>query len=523
MSKIKTVFRCASCGSGFPKWAGRCGSCGEWNTMAEELDGPSSAPLIVAPSHAAVELRDIDPTQWYAKPSGIAELDRVLGGGFVPGSVTLVGGEPGIGKSTLLLQLLAALAANGTRCLLISGEESRQQIRLRAERLGALPAGLWLASETVLPSVLGHVEAVQPEVLVIDSIQTMVDPSMASAAGSVGQVRECANALVREAKTKGITTLLVGHVTKEGSLAGPRVLEHVVDTVLSFEGDRHHALRLLRAVKHRFGATGELGIFEMVEAGLIGVADPGALFLGDRRHGASGSIVACSMEGQRPLLVETQALVTSTQQMMPRRTGQGIDQNRLALLIAVLRERAGLSLAACEVFASAVGGVKLTEPAGDLPLALALASALSEVPIPSSIVAIGEIGLAGEVRAVAHGARRLAEAARLGFKTAIVPVSFVDEVPGMELIKVSTIEEAVNRLDLRSAKGTAKSRASNEGGGNRPSAPWFGGRNGSNGSNGSNGPQGGNRNQRRSGELHNDGYDLSQDRSELDPFDAFDD
>jgi DNA repair protein RadA/Sms len=519
MSKIKTVFRCGSCGAGFAKWAGRCGTCGEWNTLAEELDGPAVRQVSVAPSEAAVELRHLDPTEWHAKPSGIDELDRVLGGGFVPGSVTLVGGEPGIGKSTLLLQMLASLATKGARCLLISGEESRQQIRLRAERLGALPTGLWLASETLLPAVLGHLDEVKPDVLVIDSIQTMSDPAMASAPGSVGQVRECANALTREAKSRGITTVLVGHVTKEGSLAGPRVLEHVVDTVLSFEGDRHHALRLLRATKHRFGATGELGLFEMAERGLIGVADPGALFLGDRRHGASGSIVACSMEGQRPLLVEAQALVTPSPQMLPRRTGQGIDQNRLALLIAVLRERADIDLSNCEVFASSIGGVRLTEPAADLPLALALASAYGEVPIPSDVVAIGEIGLAGEVRSVAYGARRLSEAVRLGFTTAVVPMSFSEKVAGMELIKVATVQEAVDRFDLRSSKGASKKKAAADRNQQRSGSPWFNksesrGRN--NGGDSGSGRGGG-----YGDSSPGDNYDISRDRAEL--FDPFDD
>jgi DNA repair protein RadA/Sms len=515
MSKIKTVFRCSSCGAGAAKWAGRCASCGDWNTMAEELDGPAGAPMVFSPSEPASLLKDIDPTGWQAKPTGIAEMDRVLGGGFVPGSATLLGGEPGIGKSTLLLQLLLSLAKGGTKCLMISGEESRQQIRLRSSRLGALPDNVWLASESSLPAVLGHIGDVKPDVVVIDSIQTMHDPALASAPGSVGQVRECAHVLVREAKARGITTILVGHVTKDGGLAGPRVLEHLVDTVLSFDGDRHHALRLLRAVKHRFGATGELGLFEMLEAGLIGVADPGALFLSDRQHGASGSIVTPIMEGARPLLVETQALVMGSPMPMPRRTGQGVDNNRLALLLAVLEQRAGIQISGCEVYASAIGGVKLSEPAADLGLALALASAFSEVAIPSDVVAMGEIGLAGEVRAVAHAQRRLAEAARLGFKTAVVPASTPDPGLGpnvkMTLIRVGTLAEAVKKFDLHGGVGGTKVKTFSGGGGNggggnggeqkgKKSQPWFD-------------------KKQKSGGQPSDNYDVSQDRNELwDPF-----
>ena len=457
MSKVKTVFRCSSCGAAHAKWAGRCGTCSEWNTIAEELDGPRIAALSLSPSEPAVPIDQVNSTDWAPIPTGIDELDRVLGGGFVPGSVTLLGGEPGIGKSTLLLQLLASMAAAGRRCLLVSGEESAQQIRLRGERLGALSPNLWLASETSLPNVLGHIDAVAPTVMVVDSIQTISDPALASGPGSIGQVRECTHALVRVAKERAITMLLIGHVTKEGSLAGPRVLEHVVDTVLSFEGDRHHALRLLRAVKHRFGATGELGLFEMVEAGLAGVSDPGAMLLGDRQHGAPGSVVACAMEGQRPLLVEMQGLVSQSALAMPRRNAQGLDPNRLALLLAVLEQRAGLKVSFCDVFASAVGGIRVTEPAGDLAVAMSLASAWGEVPLPGGVVAIGEVGLAGEVRAVSHLARRLSEAARLGFTMAVVPASAPEMAANLELVRVATVAEAIDRFGLRSAAGSSKS------------------------------------------------------------------
>jgi DNA repair protein RadA/Sms len=486
--------------------------------MHEELDGPSQSPVSLRPAERAIPISDVDPTEWVSRATGIAELDRVLGGGLVPGSVTLLGGEPGIGKSTLLLQLVASLARNGARCLIASGEESRQQVRLRAERLGALHPSVWIAAENSLPNVFGHIDDVKPDIVVVDSIQTIADPALASSPGSVGQVRECANALVRMAKERDITVILVGHVTKEGSLAGPRVLEHVVDTVLSFEGDRHHALRLLRAVKHRFGATGELGLFEMVESGLEGVGDPGALFLGDRQHGASGSVVACTMEGQRPLLVETQALVTATTAPMPRRTATGVDSGRVALLLAVLAERAHTVLSFCDVFASVVGGVRLTEPAADLALALALASAFSEVPVPSDVVAIGEIGLAGEVRSVSHMNRRLAEATRLGFRSAIVPMSTPDIEGPLSLLRVATLKDAVKEMGLKSAAGSRKSqRPSREGGGGgggssdtsgggsgRSSdgykAPWF-------------------RNGASSGGSNN--YSINDDRSERDSYDNY--
>src|SRR5437660_6586389 len=323
MSRARTVHRCQECGTGSPRWAGRCGGCGAWNSLVEELDGPprrSGAATADRPPGGGehpVPLAEVDAGGCEPLPTGVSELDRVLGGGLVPGSVTLLGGEPGIGKSTLLLQALAALAGSGARCLLVSAEESRQQVRLRAERLGALPASLWLVGETVLPSVIAHIEQVAPDVCVIDSIQTLHDLELGSAPGSVTQVRECAQQLVQVSKSRGLATLLVGHVTKEGALAGPRVLAHVVDTVLSFEGERHHALRLLRALKHRFGPTSELGLFEMVDAGLLGVPDAGGMFLADRQVSAAGSVVVPTMEGHRPLLVELQALVARSPLNMP--------------------------------------------------------------------------------------------------------------------------------------------------------------------------------------------------------------
>ncbi|MEO7556040.1 MAG: DNA repair protein RadA, partial [Acidimicrobiales bacterium] len=395
---------------------------------------------------------EVDVGAYVARPTGVAELDRVLGGGLVPGSVTLVGGEPGVGKSTLLTQLAASVAADGRRALYVSAEESAQQVRLRAERLGPLTPLLWLASETSLPHIVAHLDQVQPEVVVIDSIQTVHDPELGSAPGTVAQVRECAHRLVREAKARGIVVLLVGHFTKDGAFAGPRVLEHVVDTVLAFEGDRHHALRLLRAVKHRFGSTAELGLFEMADAGLLAVPDPSALFLGDRRAEAAGSAVVPMMEGHRPLLVEVQALVAPSTMPQPRRSAQGIDAGRLALLLAVLDQRAGMAVGRCDVFALAVGGVKVTEPAADLALCLAVASSATGVALPHDMVACAEVGLGGELRQVSHTPRRLAEAARLGFGRAILPFSAPPPPPGLVALRAATVAEA---LELARAAAAA--------------------------------------------------------------------
>ena len=380
--------------------------------------------------------------------TGIGELDRVLGGGLVPGSVTLVGGEPGIGKSTLLLQALGSLAATGARGLLVSAEESKQQVRLRAERLHTLHPRILLLAETALPAITAAVAEVDPDYLVVDSIQTVFDPQLESAPGSVAQVRECAHQLVQLAKSRAMATVLVGHVTKEGALAGPRVLEHVVDTVLSFEGDRHHALRLLRAAKHRFGSTDELGLFEMTEQGLEGVPDPSGLFLGDRTEHVPGSVVVPAMEGNRPLLVEVQALVSSTSLAMPRRNAQGLDQGRLSLLLAVLERRVGLSFSGLDVYASAVGGVRISEPGADVAVSLALASAITGMPLRAGLVACGEVGLGGELRQVAHTQRRLAEAARLGFDEAVVPMSSPDAPPGLRLHRVGSLADAIDAAGL---------------------------------------------------------------------------
>jgi len=395
----------------------------------------------------AVSINLIDPIGAQRRATGVPELDRVLDGGLVPGSVTLLVGEPGMGKSTLMLQALGRMAADGARCLLVSAEESCEQVRMRADRLGVLEPSLLVVSDTSLHNVLAQVDAVAPDVLAIDSIQTVHDPDLPGSPGSVTQVRECAQRLVRLAKERGISVVLVGHVTKDGQLAGPRALEHVVDTVLQFEGDRHHALRMLRALKHRFGSTHELGLFEMGEAGLIDVPDPSALFLTDRRPGLPGSIVAPVLEGARPLLVEVQALVNSSTAPMPRRSAQGLESSRLAMLLAVLDARAGVSVADVDVYASVAGGVRVIEAGADLAVAIAVASARIGVAVPDDLVAIGEIGLGGELRQAGQTPRRLAEAARLGFRRAIVPASSAG-VEGIELIRVGSVVEALAAVGL---------------------------------------------------------------------------
>ncbi len=430
-----------------PRWIGRCPVCEQWNTLVEEASGPAAgrpaAGLSETRGSPPRPVAEVEADQAAGAPTGVGEFDRVLGGGLVPGSVTLIGGEPGIGKSTLVLQVAASVARQGRRCLVVSAEESAAQVRGRADRLGALVDGVWLAAETSIPAILAAVQDVDPDVLIVDSIQTVSDPDLESGAGSVAQVRGCAQRLVAEAKAGGPAIILLGHVTKEGALAGPRVLEHLVDTVLSFDGDRHHALRLLRAVKHRFGPVGELGLFEMTGAGLCGVAEPGALFLADRRVGSPGSVVFAAMEGQRPLLVEIQALVVSTSAVSPRRSATGFDSSRLAVLLAVLDRRAGLSLSGHEVFLSVAGGIRVSDPGADLAVCMALASAATNRPVDGDAVFVGEIGLGGEIRQVAHTPRRLAEAARLGFGQAVVST----ELPGSHGLQVHSVSDLSGVLD----------------------------------------------------------------------------
>ncbi len=392
-----------------------------------------------------VALCAVDVSGATPRSTGLSELDRVLGGGLVPGSVTLLGGEPGVGKSTLLLQVLRSVATTGATVVLVSAEESAAQVRLRAGRLGPVPPTLLLLEATDVRAVARSMEELAPDLVVVDSIQAVADPDVSGLPGGVPQVRACAEYLVRLAKTHRVPFVLVGHVTKDGALAGPRVLEHLVDTVMTVEGDRHHALRMVRATKHRFGPTGELGLFAMGDAGLAAVTDPHKLLLGDRRPGTAGSAVLPAMEGQRALLVEIQALraPASSQSAPPRRSAQGVDAGRLALLLAVLEQHAGVVLGHTDVFASAVGGIRVTEPAADLAVVLSLASAVARLALPADVVAFGEVGLGGEIRQVPHAPRRLSEAARIGFRRAFVPASCPDGPPGIELLRVASVHEAV--------------------------------------------------------------------------------
>jgi DNA repair protein RadA/Sms len=469
MARLKTVHRCGECGATTVRWAGRCPTCEAWGSLVEEVvvPAPSGRSAAAARAGAApIAIEDLDADVGNPIPTGLAELDRVLSGGLVPGSVTLIGGEPGIGKSTLLLQTVASMAASGARCLMVCAEESAQQVRRRAERLGAAVPGVWLVAETDLPAIRAAADEVAPDVMVVDSIQTVWDPEAETSPGSVTQVRACAHALAVFAKATDTAVVLVGHVTKDGSLAGPRVLEHLVDTVLSFDGERHHALRLLRSSKHRFGSTGELGLFEMSDSGLAGVPDPSGLFLGDRRKGTPGSAVFPAMEGYRPLLVEVQALVCQSHLPSPRRSASGFDAGRLGLLLAVLQRRAEMSSAAVDVYISVVGGVRLAEPGADLAVCLALASACLGKPLPPDLVVVGEIGLGGEVRQVAHTPRRLAEAARLGFTRALVPLSS-PSVDGLRAIRVPTLSDAVGAV-LGSGSARALDPTSPSGRAERP-------------------------------------------------------
>lgn len=463
MARARTVHRCTECGASSPQWVGRCPGCGEWSSLVEEVEVP--APALDARRWAgwgagepgAPPRPSTDGTVDDAVPlaTGVGELDRVLSGGLVPGSVTLLGGAPGTGKSTLILQAGAGLAAAGATVLYACAEESPAQVRDRARRLGAQHDRLWLVGESLVPRILAAVDEVKPDVLVVDSAQSVADPELPSSPGSAAQVREISQRLVREAKARGLAVVLIGHVTKDGALAGPRVLEHVVDTVLELDGDRHHALRLLRALKHRFGSTSELGLFQLGAAGLDGVPDPSGLFLADRLPGVPGSAVVATMDGHRPLLVELQALVAKSNLAEPRRSSHGLDRSRVSLLLAVLSQRAGIKLHEVDVYALAAGGVRVIEPGADLALALAVASAVSGVAVPAEVVACGEVGLGGEVRQVANLERRLAEAARLGFTRAVVPVSAPDPPAGVALVRVRSLPEAIAALELPPPPGSS--------------------------------------------------------------------
>jgi DNA repair protein RadA/Sms len=445
MAKTRVEFRCAECGWQTGKWVGRCGECQAWGTV-DQVGAARSRGVTAGPvSTPARPIVEVDVEEARARATGVAELDRVLGGGLVPGGVVLLAGEPGVGKSTLLLDVAARSARAGVTTLYVTGEESAAQVRLRADRISAVNARLWLAAETDLAAVLGQVDAVQPGLLVIDSVQTVTTDEADGAAGGVTQVREVAAALIRLAKDRGIATVLVGHVTKDGSVAGPRLLEHLVDVVLQFDGDRHHRLRLVRASKNRFGPTDEVGCFDLDDAGIRGLADPSGLFLSRRTDPVPGTCVTVTLEGRRPLVAEVQALVASSTQNNPRRASSGLDASRTAMVLAVLAARLRLPLERSEIYTATVGGVQLREPAADLSLALAIASAVTDRPLPTDLVAIGEVGLAGEVRAVSGIQRRLAEAVRFGFSRAVVPVD-----PGPVPDGITVVEAPDLHLALRS-------------------------------------------------------------------------
>ncbi len=451
MSKTKYIVRCQVCGYTAPKWMGRCPDCGEWNSMVEEPLEPDislSKGKYPTTAETAQPITSVAVERETRISTTLPELDRVLGGGVVPGSLVLIGGEPGIGKSTLLLQAANHLAGRIGKVLIVSGEESVRQISLRANRLGTLSQDLYLLSEVDVTLIDHQVRAIEPALLVIDSIQTMYHPDIPSAPGSVSQVRECTHYLMRIAKNIHLPTFIVGHVTKEGSIAGPRVLEHMVDTVLYFEGDTYQSFRIVRAVKNRYGSTNEIGIFEMTDAGLIEVANPSALFLSQRPEGSSGSVAIATMEGTRPLLVELQALVTPSHLSMPRRMATGLDYNRLSLLVAVLDRRLGLHLGGEDIYVNVVGGVKVNEPAVDLGIALAVASAHRDLAVPKDLVAIGEIGLAGEVRFVSQLEPRLKEAEKLGFRRAIIPDQELRSKGGLkiDLLRVKNLQQALDYI-----------------------------------------------------------------------------
>ncbi|MCI6269131.1 MAG: DNA repair protein RadA [Candidatus Ventricola sp.] len=457
MAKEKTVYVCSACGYETPRWMGKCPGCNAWNTMEEQA--PQASVSQAAPVKAnkqrggtgakALRLDEIPEENAARASTGIGELDRVLGGGVVEGSLMLVGGDPGIGKSTLLLQVSEHLARQGARVLYISGEESARQIKMRARRLGVAADSLLILSENAMDAAEKRWEEIQPDYMIIDSIQTMYRPDMASAPGSVSQVRECASLLMRMAKTTGCAVFLVGHVTKEGAIAGPRILEHMVDVVLYFEGDRQHDHRILRAVKNRFGSVNELGLFEMHEKGMLPVANPSEMLLSERAKNVPGSCVIPAIEGSRPMLVDVQALALQTAYGTPRRTTNGFDAGRLALLLAVLEKRAGVSLFNQDVYVNVAGGLSLSEPAADLALCAAVASSVRDVCIPGDWAVMGEVGLAGEIRAVSQCERRLSECARLGFTSAVLPrenARHLKAPEGMRVYGVETLAEALSIL-----------------------------------------------------------------------------
>ena len=452
MAKVeKDPFRCTECGWTSQKWVGRCGECQAWGAV-EEIAAPKKLSLVAGNVTAkATPIGDVDLSAAYARATGVTELDRVLGGGLVPGAVILLAGEPGVGKSTLLLSVAAQTAAKGIPALYISGEESASQIRLRAERIKAVDPQLFIASETDLGAVIAHIDAVKPELLIIDSVQTIGSSAADGAPGGVTQIREVAGALIRICKDRDITLLLVGHVTKDGSIAGPRLLEHIVDVVLQFEGERHSRLRLIRAIKNRFGASDEVGCFDLSDTGIESVLDPTGLFTSRHLEPVPGTCVTVTLEGRRPLLAEIQALVSAGRENdygNARRVVSGLDAARTSMTLAVLELRANIRIGGRDVYAATVGGMKMTEPAADLALALAVASAANGLALPADLVAIGEVGLAGEIRKVSGVNRRLQEAYRLGFKRALVPTGSDTKITGMEIVEVSRLDAALNRVKI---------------------------------------------------------------------------
>ncbi|MBO5091548.1 MAG: DNA repair protein RadA [Clostridia bacterium] len=453
--KEKKVYVCESCDYQSPKWMGQCPSCKKWNTFVEETYQPvtvakNQRTSVISDMSEPVLFGEMEMPKYIRVKTGTSELDRVLGGGIVKGSVVLLAGEPGIGKSTLLMQICSQLSE---RVLYVSGEESKGQLKLRGERLEINGEGVYFLTETNVDSVLNHAEKLKPEIVIIDSIQTMFDPNCTSIPGSINQVKECAVKLIAKAKSQGISIILVGHVNKEGIVAGPKILEHMVDAVLYFEGERIQSYRIIRAIKNRFGSTNEIGVFEMSDKGLVEVPNPSEMLLSGRPVGVSGSCAVCVMEGSRPIIAEVQALVTPTTFPAPRRTSNGVDYNRLCLLLAVLEKRLGLKFSQCDIYLNVVSGLRLDEPSVDLAVALALISSMKDIPIPQNVIAMGEIGLAGEVRTITNLQKRINESYRLGFDTIAIPEKSMDEkikIPsGVSLIPIEAVYDALSLFKER--------------------------------------------------------------------------